>query len=194
MKSLTYKIADSDDEFEQIFRLNYKTFTEEIPQNEVNDERRRVDKFHGENTYLVCMQDDRLLAMMAIRDKRPFSLDEKFADLDSYLPPYTSICEIRLLAIEPDKRSTRVFGGLGLLAAQYCDAHGYDLAVMSGTTRQAKLYKHLGFVAFGPLVGKGDILFQPMYLTLDAYRKLKAVAKIFTDASGGKGGLMGWGR
>jgi hypothetical protein len=179
MKSLIYKIADAEDEFEQIHRLNYKIFTEEIPQNAVNAEQRRVDKFHAENTYLICMEGNRLLGMMAMRDKRPFSLDEKFADLDSHLPPYTSICEIRLLAIEPDKRSTRIFGGLGLLAAQYCDEHEYDLAVMSGTTRQAKLYKHLGFTAFGPLVGKGDTLFQPMYITLDAYRKLKASARLF---------------
>ena len=48
---LTYKIAETPDEFEQIFRLNYKTFTEEIPQNEANPERSRVDKFHAENTY-----------------------------------------------------------------------------------------------------------------------------------------------
>jgi hypothetical protein len=181
MKALVYKIADTDDEFEQIHRLNYKVFTEEIPQNEVNDARRRIDKFHAENTYLICMGEGRLLGMMAMRDTRPFSLDEKLENLDSYLPHYRSMCEIRLLTIEPHKRYTRVFGGLGLLAARYCDEHDYDLAVMSGTTRQAKLYKHLGFTAFGPLVGTGDILFQPMYMTLEAYRKLKASAKIFTD-------------
>jgi len=181
MKSLVYKIAETENEFEQIFRLNYKIFTEEIPQNEANTEKRLVDRFHAENTYLICMEGDRLLGMMAMRDTRPFSLDEKLQNLDSYLPPYQFICEIRLLAIEPDKRSTRVFGGLGLLAARYCDEHDYDLAVMSGTTRQAKLYKHLGFTAFGPLVGTGDILFQPMYMTLEAYQKLKASAKIFTD-------------
>ncbi len=181
MSPLTYKIAETDDEFEQIFRLNYKTFTEEIPQNEVNPERRRVDKFHAENTYLICMEDGHLLGMMAMRDKRPFSLDEKFEDLDSYLPLYTSICEIRLLAVELDKRSTRIFGGLILFAARYCDEHGYDLAVMSGTTRQARLYRHLGFTTFGPLIGKDDTFFQPMYITLDAYRKLKASARLFND-------------
>jgi hypothetical protein len=106
MKSLVYKIANTVDEFEQIFRLNYKTFTEEIPQNEVNAEKRVVDKFHAENTYLICVEGDCLLGMMAMRDKRPFSLDEKLEDLDSYLPAYKFICEIRLLAIEPDKRST----------------------------------------------------------------------------------------
>jgi aspartate aminotransferase-like enzyme len=46
---------------------------------------------------------------------------------------------------------------------------GYDLAIISGTTRQAKLYQHLGFVPFGPLVGSGDAQFQPMYVTLETF-------------------------
>jgi GNAT superfamily N-acetyltransferase len=178
MSSLIYKIAETPDEFEQIFRLNYRTFTEEIPQNEPNLERRRVDKFHAENTYLICLEDGHLLGMLAMRDRRPFSLDDKLENLDSYLPPYTSICEIRLLAVEPDKRSTKIFGGLILFAARYCDEQAYDLAVMSGTTRQAGLYKHLGFTAFGPLVGGGDTFFQPMFITLDAYKKLKASLRV----------------
>jgi hypothetical protein len=179
MASLTYKIAETEDEFEQIFRLNYKTFVEEIPQHERNAGKRLMDKFHAENTYLICMEGDHLLGMLAIRDKRPFSLDIKLENLDSYLPEHTSICEIRLLAVVHHRRSTRIFGGLILHAGQYCNEHHYDLAVMSGTTRQAKLYRHLGFIPFGPLVGNGDTLFQPMYLTLDSYRKLRATTRIF---------------
>jgi len=183
MASLTYKIAETENEFEQIFKLNYKTFVEEIPQHERNDEKRLVDKFHVENTYLICMEADHLLGMSAVRDKRPFSLDLKLEDLDSYLPEYKSICEIRLLAVEPDRRSTRIFGGLILRLAGYCDERHYDLAIMSGTTRQAKLYRHLGFTPFGPLVGDGDTLFQPMYITLDSYRKLKTTTRVFSDVT-----------
>jgi hypothetical protein len=119
--------------------------------------------------------------MLAVRDQRPFSLDIKLKDLDLYLPEHKSICEIRLLAVEPDRRSTCIFGGLTLHLAGYCDERHYDLVIMSGTTRQAKLYRHLGFTPFGSLVGNGNTLFQPMYLTLDSYRKLRATARIFTD-------------
>ena len=181
MGSLIFKIAETAAEFEQIFRLNYKTFVEEIPQHEQNEERRLVDKFHAENTYLTCRDGDRLLGMLAIRDKRPFSLDLKLKNLDSYLPPYNSLCEIRLLAVEPDRRRTRVFAGLILMMAKYCDEHEYDLGIMSGTTRQLKMYRHLGFTSFGPQVGKEGAYYQPMYLTLDSYRKLKATAQIFAQ-------------
>jgi len=182
MSALVYKIASEPDEFEQIFRLNYKTFVEEIPQHETNHEKRLVDKFHAENTYLICMDGKRLLGMLAVRDKRPFSLDAKLENLDAHLPPHRLICEIRLLAVEPDRRRTRVFTGLILMMANYCDDHGYDLGIMSGTTRQLKMYRHLGFTPFGPLVGKEGAQYQPMYLTLDSYRKLRATARIFTQS------------
>jgi N-acyl amino acid synthase FeeM len=181
MGKLVSKIADQPDEFEQIFRLNYKTFVEEIPQHEVNGEKRLVDKFHAENTYIICMDGARLLGMLAVRDKRPFSLDLKLNNLDSYLPSHRSICEIRLLAVEIDRRRTRIFAGLILMLSKYCDDHGYDLGIMSGTTRQLKMYRHLGFTAFGPLVGKEGAYYQPMYLTLESYRKFRETARIFTQ-------------
>ena len=186
MGTLVYKIADEPDEFEQIFRLNYKTFVEEIPQHEVNVEKRLVDKFHAENTYLVCKDGDKLLGMLAVRDKRPFSLDLKLDNLDTFLPPHKSICEIRLLAIEPDRRRTRVLAGLMLRLADYCDERGYDLGIMSGTTRQSKMYRNLGFIPFGPLTGKEGAYYQPMYLTLEASRKFRASARIFTQPFFGK--------
>ena len=179
MSKLIFKIADQPDEFEQIFNLNYRTFVEEIPQHEANPEKRLVDKFHAENTYLICMDGERLLGMIAVRDKRPFSLDLKLKNLNSYLPPHQSLCEIRLLAVEPDRRRTRIFAGLVRFFSKYCDEHGYDLGIMSGTTQQLNLYRHLGFTPFGPLVGREGAIYQPMYATLASYEKFKSNARIF---------------
>ena len=53
-----FKIATSNDEFEQIDRLNYQTFSEEIPQHQRNAEQRLVDQFHAENTYIICIKND----------------------------------------------------------------------------------------------------------------------------------------
>ena len=168
--AFTYKIASIASEFEQIHRLNYRTFVEEIPQRAPNASRRLVDAFHTENTYLLCLRNERLVGMLAVRANRPFSLDGKLTDLDSYLPPGRRICEIRLLAVERCYWCSRVFTGLVFHAAQYCQEQGYDLAVISGTVRQLRLYRHLGFVTFGPLVGAPEALFQPMYLTLETFQ------------------------
>ena len=172
MTGYRFKFAQRESEFEQIHRLNYAAFVEEIPQHAPNPERRLVDQFHAENTYAIgCIGDEEqpeVVAMLALRSTRPFSLDRKLANLDSYLPAHRSLCEIRLLYIRPDHRNGKVMRGLMELVATYAIQHHHDMALISGTTRQQRLYRHLGFEPFGPLVGSGDAQFQPMYLTVTA--------------------------
>lgn len=166
---LVFKLAAEDWEFEQIHRLNYKTFVEEIPQHQQSPTHRLVDKFHAENTYLICLSGQKLAGMLAVRGHRPFSLDQKLDNLDSFLPARRRICEIRLLAVEKKFRGAQVLQGILALLWQHGVEQGYDLAIISGTTRQFKLYHHLGFVPFGPVVGAGEAQFQPMYITLETF-------------------------
>lgn len=174
--SLQFKIADQDWEFEAIHRLNYKTFVEEIPQHVQAPSGLLVDKFHHENTYVVCLEGRRLVGMVAMRGQRPFSLDHKLPQLDSYLPAGRKIVEIRLLSVEKEYRNGYVLRGLLDVVISHGKSQGFNLAIISGTTRQEKLYRHLGFTAFGPLVGTADALFQPMYLTLEVIEeKSKAI-------------------
>lgn len=169
---LVFKFASEDWEFEQIHRLNYRTFVEEIPQHKASPTHRLVDKFHAENTYLICLEDQKLVGMLAARGNRPFSLDQKVPDLDAHLPKGRTVCEIRLLAIDKKHRGSRggqILSGLLALLWQHGVERGYDLAIISGTMRQLRLYQHLGFVPFGPVVGTGDAQFQPMYVTLETF-------------------------
>jgi hypothetical protein len=168
---IQFGIADRPEEFEAIFRLNHATFAGEIPQHAPHADGRLVDRFHAENEYVIGWADTgELAAMLALRARRPFSLDLKLPDLDAYLPPGRRIVEVRLLAVAPPwRRRATVFGGLILAGARRGRALGYDYAVISGTTRQLPLYRRLGFVPFGPLVGAGDARFQPMALSLEAF-------------------------
>ncbi len=167
---LVFKPAWTEDELEQIRRLTYETFVEEIPQHASRSDRLLTDKFEEENTYFICLDQGRLVGMLALRARRPFSLDGKLAEVDSYLPPHTSPCEFRLLSVRPAYRKQRVAVGLMALAWKTCRNRGHDLALISGTTRQLKLYAHIGFQPFGPLVGTPGAEFQPMFLTLEQFR------------------------
>ncbi len=165
------KLAETAAEREQVHRLNYATFVEEIPQHAPNAERRLVDRFDAQNEYVIALgADDELVGMLALRAQRPFSLDQKLAQLDSYLPPHRSLCELRLLAVRREQRHKALFRDLIAYTARRCVAVGHDLAVISGTTRQLALYQHLGFEPFGPLVGAAGAQFQPMFLSLEALR------------------------
>jgi len=163
---LIYKVADQDWEFESIHKLNYKTFVEEIPQHEETKDQFRIDRFHEENTYLICLDEDRLVGMVAVRGKRPFSLDYKISNLDVYLQEHgEKVYEIRLLSVEREYRNGRALLGLIRFLHRYLLLNGYELALISATTRELALYEQMGFKGFHTLVGTEVAAFQPMYVT-----------------------------
>lgn len=168
----TFKRPEQPWEFEALHRLNYSAFVEEIPQHPPNAERRLVDRFHDENEYVIGVDaaQRELLGMAAIRTRRPFSLDQKLADLDLHLDPARRPCEVRLWTVVPRlRRSAFVPRFLAALVARIQEL-GFDQALISGTTRQLTFYERLGFRAFGPLVGKEGAWFQPMQLDVARFR------------------------
>ena len=161
------KIARTDKEFDEIAKLNYKTFVEEIPQHLPNEHKRLVDRFHSENTYLLVYKNTEMVGMLAFRDQRPFSLDEKIGKVELFLEKEDSdkLCEIRLLAVKKEFRNGRVFNQLAKAIYSYVYDRGYTAAVISGIKREKKLYNQLGFHQFAEEVGTEDAKFFPMILT-----------------------------
>ena len=164
------KHACTASEFNQVHKLNYKTFVEEIPQHEENTKGELVDKFHHKNEYIIALENDVLVGMVCYNCHRPFSLEQKLPDLDNYLPPYTNLVEVRLLSVVPQKRHTGLVYYLLKYLSKELLSRDIDTGIISGTTRQLKLYKSIGFVPFGPLVGKPGALYQPMYITINQLR------------------------
>lgn len=163
-----FKIATHPHELQQIHQLNYQTFVKEIPQHHENEQEMLIDPFNDENTYIICLKETQVIGMIAVRDKRPFSLDKKIGPVEAALPSHIQthkLCEIRLLSVDKDYRHGRVFLGLAQFLARYCLHKSYDATVISGTTRQLKLYRQMGFEPFSHLIGSEDAQYQPMYLT-----------------------------
>lgn len=179
--SYIYKFARTKEEFEQIYELNYQTFVLEIPQHPENTQGRLVDRFDQENQYIIALKDQEVIGMIAIRAKRPFSLDEKLQNIDRFLPEYIQHpCEVRLLSVKEQYRVGRVFFGLATALTRYCLWEGYDAAVISGTTRQLQLYEHFGFKPFAHLVGSEGAYFQPMIYTIDDFYT-SAAGQLFSE-------------
>lgn len=167
--TVEFRVARHPAEFEQVFTLLYQTFVEEIPQHEPNPERKHVDRFHAENLYVIAIEGDEVVGVIALRGNRPFSLDQKLGPVDGLLPAGRRICELRLLAVKPPHRTGSVFRGLVESVVREGRAQGYDLAIISGTLRQTRLYRHLGFQPFGPIVGTEEAPFQPMFITFEQF-------------------------
>ncbi len=155
---------------EQIHRLNHKIFAEEIPQHDSKENRVLVDRFHRDNIYLLAKRDEVLIGMLCYRLQRPFSLDQKLPDLDTFLPPHNKLAEVRLFCVEPGERNAGVGFQLMKTLASVLVSLGVDAAVISGTTRQTRLYLGMGFQPFGPLVGKSEAQYQPMFIHINHLR------------------------
>ncbi|WP_431026784.1 aminotransferase class V-fold PLP-dependent enzyme [Lysinibacillus sp. LZ02] len=169
------KIATTEKEFEQIAELNYETFVEEIPQHRENTTRRLVDRFHHENTYIVVYKEAELVGMVAFRAIRPFSLDEKIGPVEHHLPKELCrhLCELRLLAVKKEHRNGRVMLKLFKALYAYFYEQDFSACVISGTTREEKMYKQIGFTQFAPAVGPKEAQYLPMVLTkesIDTFR------------------------
>lgn len=161
------KIATTKAEFDEIAALNYATFVEEIPQHPPNENRRLVDKFHNENEYIVVYKENKIVGMVAFRDQRPFSIDQRIGEVERYLSPKhcTYLCEIRLLTVHQNYRNGRVFALLSKTLFRHFFDRGYSACVISGTVREEKLYKQMGFVQFAEAVGTEDARYLPMVMT-----------------------------
>ena len=167
LATVQFDLATARD-FDAIRQLNHRTFAEEIPQHAVRGDGRLVDRFEGDSLFIVARAGTDLVGMLSVRPERPFSLESKLPEFARYLPPGRRICEVRLLSVAPSHRQGTVLRGLLARLVRECDTRGLDLAVMSATTRQLRLYKHLGCVPFGHLVGAPGAQFQPMYVTREA--------------------------
>lgn len=161
------KIATTAAEFDAIAALNYDTFVEEIPQHPQNESRRLVDKFHAENEYVIVYKETELVGMVAFRDVRPFSIDQKIGEVEQYLvaADCTYLCEIRLLAIHRKHRNGRVFAKLTQALYRHFYDKGYSACVISGTVREEKLYTQMGFRQFAEPVGSEEARYLPMVMT-----------------------------
>jgi GNAT superfamily N-acetyltransferase len=158
------KTAVTQDELEQVFRLNYRTFVEEIPQHERREDGRLIDSFHEKNTYFVAKRGTTVLGMVCYNGSRPFSLDKKIEGLDNFLPPHLKMAEVRLLAVDSSVRKSLIAFKLLKALIQHLLKNGFDFAVISAITQELEMYKKIGFVPFGPTVGKPGALYQPMYI------------------------------
>lgn len=163
---LVFKRATEDWEFDQVHRLNYRTFAEEIHQHERNEKRVLVDSLLSKSACFIALRGGRVVGMIAICDQRPFSLDRKIPDLDAHLPGGLGhVSEVRLLAVDPDERRGPVFGGLMGVMLRHAKQAGIDSGIISAHVSQRQLYERLGFQPFGPPLGTPDVPFQGMCAT-----------------------------
>jgi predicted GNAT family N-acyltransferase len=171
------KLADTEDEFEQIHRLNYRTFVEEIPQYAAQDaDGRLVDKFHEKNRYWVALCESRVIGMVSAHDRAPFSVAHRLADPSILEAPGRRPFEVRLLAVEPAHRAGPVMAGLLWAALEFARDRYTDVYI-SGLASRVAMYERLGFRALGDGVDSGGATFVPMRASFPLAPEVERLAR-----------------
>jgi aspartate aminotransferase-like enzyme len=161
-----FKRAETGQEFEQIHRLNHRTFVDEIPQHPDSGGGVLVDKFHSKNAYLIVLREGQVVGMVSAHDQPPFSVADRLSEPGILNRPGTRPLEVRLLAIEPGERNSTMFFGLIWSLYEHARTNGYTHLFISGIADRVGLYERLGFVPLGPAVPCGQASFVPMMLTI----------------------------
>lgn len=161
-----FKRAETGREFEEIHRLNHRTFVDEIPQHQGTDSGLLIDKFHHKNCYFIVLRSDRVVGMVSTHDQAPFSVADRLQEPAILHRPGTKPLEVRLLAIEPTERHSTMFFGLVWCLYEHAKTNGYTHLYISGVEERVDLYERLGFVALGPSVPCGNAAFVPMVLAI----------------------------
>jgi len=163
---LIFKTAETAAEFDQIHRLNYRTFAEEVQQYVPDGTGVLVDRFHDKNIYLIAVENGRVLGMVAAKRSTSISVEKRLPDSASLEALGGPLLEIRLLAVEPDSRHSMILGCLLWELYRHASKGGYSHAVISAITRNLEMYQRIGFQELGPAVGAGEASFVPMALSL----------------------------
>ncbi len=161
-----FKRAETRQEFEQIHRLNYRTFVSEIPQYSDPGTGRLVDKFHEKSAYFIVLREGRVVGMLSTHDQPPFSVADRLRDPEILNRPGTRPLEVRLLALEPDSRHSTVSFGLMWCVYEHARANGFTHIFISGLLEREMMYKRLGFESLGAPVASGQASFIPMVMTI----------------------------
>jgi aspartate aminotransferase-like enzyme len=162
--SYSFKRAETEKEFEEIHALNYRTFVHEIAQHPDPGSGLLIDKFHDKNAYFIVVYRGRVVGMVSGHDQPPFSIADRLSDPSLLTAPGNRPLEVRLLAIEPAKRSSTVFLGLIWSLYHYAQSEGYTHLYISGLKERTRLYRRLGFEVLGAAVPCGHASFVPMVL------------------------------
>jgi aspartate aminotransferase-like enzyme len=166
MQDVRFKAVTTDDELQQIHRLNHRTFAEELGQYEINSSGELVDRYNGLNTYFIAKMGSEVIGMISINSTAPFSIEKRLHDPAVTLAAFAAPSEIRMLAIDPRYRNSIVVAGLFWQVFDEARRKGRTHLLISGITDRAEMYRSLGFRDLGDAVPAGDVSYIPMAMEI----------------------------
>lgn len=169
--SVRIKSPETQDEFTAMWRLNHRTFSDELGQHSPHADGMLIDKFHEKNIYRIALSDEHLVGMISAHTSPPFSAVGHFGALMEKEIILGKTGEIRLLAVEKNVRGNAVAMKLCVAISDVLKDLGIEKVVITGIASRKGLYEALGLRAIGDPVCEGAAIFYPMVGVLAEMRE-----------------------
>ena len=165
------KSPETQEEFAAMWRLNHRTFSDELGQHAPHADGMLIDKLHAQNIYRIALSGEHLVGMISAHTGPFFSAVGHFGALmeKEILPGKTG--EIRLLAVEKSVRGSAVAIKLCAAISDALKDSGIEKVIITGVASRKGFYQALGLRAIGAPVRDGAAIFYPMVGVLAEMRE-----------------------
>lgn len=157
---LRIALADAGDR-DLIYRLRHDVFARELAQHAENDDRRLTDALDEYNVYITASLNGDISGFISVtppgssysidkylsRDELPFQIDDR-------------LHELRLLAVIPPHRGSRVLPSLIYAAFRWVEAQGGSRIIAIGRREILDIYLKVGLQSLDRQIKSGAVTFE----------------------------------
>ena len=160
--AIVIKSPETQEEFRSMWQLNGDVFCRELGLRDLPEDGLLVDRFHGDNFYHIAWDGEQVVGMLCAHRNPPYSAVEHFGEVMAreIVPDHTA--EIRLFALRPGVRGSRIAAKLALALGRDLRARDIVKVLISAVAEQCRLYRHLGFRHIGEPINERGVSLYPM--------------------------------
>lgn len=160
---ISISIADDQDR-ERIYAIRYRVYAKELGQHGENEVCRLKDVLDSVNVYLVAKVKGEIAGFVSITppSKAGFSIDRYFTRDDLPLRFDQGLYEVRLLTVDPVRRTSRIVAALMYGAWRYVESRGGREIVSLGRQEILGMYERVGFKRLGMRTRSGKVTYELM--------------------------------
>lgn len=163
----------TDSDREQIYRIRHAVYAEELGQHPRNAEGALRDALDAVNDYIVVLEQDRVVAFVAITPPTAgtFSIDKYFSRTDLPIRFHERLYELRLLTVCHGYRHAMLLRLLVEATFGHLHALGATEAIAIGRQEILDLYEGLGFQRLGLTLQSGRVSYELMKIDAEGFQR-----------------------
>lgn len=177
--AIVIKRPETPEEFKSMWQLNSDIFCRELGLREMPPDGILIDRFHDDNFYHIAWDGTQVVGMLCAHQHPPYSAVDHFGEVMSreIIPDHTA--EIRLFALRPGFRGSRIAAKLSLELGRDLRARHITKVLISAVSEQCRLYRHLGFQIIGDPIEERGVQLYPMTANVD--NAFELLCRIYHD-------------